>query len=182
MEADQGKKDGAGKRLNASEVVRITSKAAYYLGSGLLLIIMLLVTIDVAGRYFLNKPLMGVLEISEFLLAGAVLLGLAHTELQGGNVNVELLYDRLSPQRQNIMRVFYSLIGIGLFGLMAWYSSGLTVKIMNAHMTSDVLKIPAWPFRAFVPVGASLLVLVFFIKLSRDCKELWRRRTDKCRQ
>ncbi len=181
MNAFRRKKDGAGKKLNASEVVRVAAKAAYYGGSGLLLIIMALVTIDVIGRALLNKPLVGVLEISEFFLAGAVLLGLAHTEYLGGHVMVELLYDRLSPQRQNILRIFYSLVGIGLYGVIAWQSGRLAIELMKANLTSDVLKIPAWPFRAFVPVGAFLVVLVLLVKLSRDFRDLRERRTNKCR-
>ena len=181
MDASREKMDEGGKRLNASEVVKVAAKTAYYAGSGLLLIIMVLVTIDVIGRALLNKPLVGVLEISEFFLAGAVLLGLAHTEYLGGHVNVELFYDRLSPQRKNILRIFYSLVGIGLYGVIAWQSGRLAIELMKANLTSDVLKIPAWPFRAFVPVGAFLVVLVFFVKLSKDFKELRERRTNKCR-
>jgi TRAP-type C4-dicarboxylate transport system permease small subunit len=180
MSTSLNKKDGTQNRFSVSEIVRITVKTAYYTGSGLLLIIMFMVTTDVVGRTLLNKPLWGVLEISEFLLAGAVLLGLGYTEFLGGNIMVELIYDRLSPKRQNIMRIFYSLVGIGLYGVIAWASGILTIELMKANLTSDVLKIPAWPFRAFVPVGAFLMVLVLFLKLFKDIQGLRTRRETKC--
>jgi TRAP-type C4-dicarboxylate transport system permease small subunit len=161
------------------EIVRITVKTAYYTGSGLLLIIMFLVTTDVVGRVLLNKPLWGILEISEFLLAGAVLLGLGYTELLDGNIMVELLYDRLSPRWQNIQRIFSSLVGIGFYGVIAWASGILTIELMKANLTSDVLQIPAWPFRAFAPVGACLMILVLSLKLFDNIQELRTRRESK---
>jgi TRAP-type transport system small permease protein len=161
------------------ELVRITVKTAYYTGSALLLIIMFLVTIDVVGRVLMNKPLWGVLEISEFLLAGAVLLGLGYTEFLDGNVMVELIYDRLSARWQNILRIFSSLVGIGFYGAVAWASGILTIELMNAKLTSDVLKIPAWPFRAFVPIGALLMVLVLSLKLFDNIQEFRKKRENK---
>lgn len=165
--------------FSVREIVRITVKTAYYTGSALLLIIMFLVTIDVVGRVLLNKPLWGVLEISEFLLAGAVLLGLGYTEFLGGNIMVELIYDRLSARWQNILRIFSSLVGIGFYGVIAWASGILTIELMKAKLTSDVLKIPAWPFRAFVPVGAFLMVLVLSLKLFENIQEFRTRRENK---
>ena len=180
MSTSLKEKDGTQNRFSVRDIVRIVVKAAYYTGSGLLLIIMFMVTTDVVGRVLLNKPLWGVLEISEFLLAGAVLLGLGYTELLGGNIMVELIYDRLSPKRQNIMRIFYSLVGIGLYSVIAWASGILTFELMKAHLTSDVLKIPAWPFRAFVPVGAFLMVVVLLLKLFEDIQGLRTGRGSKC--
>jgi TRAP-type C4-dicarboxylate transport system permease small subunit len=173
-------KNGTRNRFSVSEIVRIIVKTAYFMGSGLLLIIMFMVTIDVVSRTLLNKPVWGVLEISEFLLAGAVLLGLGYTEFLDGHVKVELIYDRLSPKRQNIMRIFYSLIGIGLYGVITWQSSLLTIDQMRTNLTSDVLKIPAWPFRAFVPVGAFLMLLVLFLKLFKDIQGLRTKGENKC--
>ena len=181
MNTSQKEKDEARKRFCVEEIVRIMAKTAYYSGSALLLIIMFMVTTDVLGRALLNKPLWGVLEISEFFLAGAVLLGLGYTEFLGGNVMVELIYDKLSPKVQNVMRIFYSIVGIGLYSVITWASGILTFELMKANLTSDVLKIPAWPFRAFVPVGASLVVLVLLVKLFKDIQELRIGREDKCR-
>jgi TRAP-type C4-dicarboxylate transport system permease small subunit len=161
------------------EMVRIVVKTAYYMGSAFLLIIMFLVTIDVAGRALLNKPLWGVLEISEFLLAGAVLLGLGYTEFLNGNVMVELVYNRFSARWQNILRIFSCLVGIGFYGAVAWASGILTIELMKAHLTSDVLKIPAWPFRAFVPVGSLLMVSVLSLKLFDNIQEFRTRGKSK---
>jgi TRAP-type C4-dicarboxylate transport system permease small subunit len=177
---DLNEKKWTQNRISVSEIVRIIAKTSYFIGSGLLLIIMFMVTIDVVSRSLLNKPIWGVLEISEFLLAGAVLLGLGYTEFLDGHVKVELIYDRLSSKLQNIMRIFYSLVAIGLYGVITWQSGILTINQMEVNLTSDVLKIPAWPFRAFVPVGAFLMLLVLFLKLFNDIQGLRTKGENKC--
>lgn len=162
-------KSEAGFTLSALErAIRIVSKATFYAGSALLMIIMFLVTIDVGGRYFFNRPLLGVLEISEFLLAGAVLLGMGYTQFLHGHVMAEVVYDRLSPKTQARLRIFHFVVGISIFGLVAWQSGVLAVDAWQNKLTSDVLQIPAWPFRFFVPIGASLLVLELFFELMEN--------------
>jgi len=162
-------KSEAGFTLSALErAIRIVSKASFYAGSALLMIIMFLVTIDVGGRYFFNRPLLGVLEISEFLLAGAVLLGMGYTQFLHGHVMAEVVYDHLSPKTQVRLRVFHFMVGICIFSLVAWQSGIMAVEAWQNKLTSDVLRIPAWPFRFFVPLGTSLLVLELFIQLMKD--------------
>jgi TRAP-type C4-dicarboxylate transport system permease small subunit len=162
-------KSETGLTLSALErAIRIVSKSSFYAGSALLMIIMVLVTIDVVGRYFFNKPLLGGLEISEFLLAGAVLLGMGYTQFLGGNVMAEVVYDRLSAKTQARLRVFHLVVGICIFSLVAWQSGVMAVEAWQNKLTSDVLRIPAWPFRFFVPIGTSLLVLELFIQFMKD--------------
>jgi TRAP-type C4-dicarboxylate transport system permease small subunit len=158
--------------LCAEKTVRLTSRTVFYLGSATLLIIMVLVTLDVGGRYLFNKPLLGVNEICEFMLAGAVLLGLAYTQILRGHVMVELLYDRLSPKTQAILALFHCLIGMFIFGLIAWQSAIMTYDNWQDRLTSDILRIPAWPFRSFAPVGAFLLTLELFVELVEVLKKL----------
>lgn len=154
--------------LTLERAIRIVSKACFYTGSALLMIIMFLVTVDVVGRYFFNKPLLGVLEISEFLLAGAVLLGMGYTQFLHGHVMAEVVYDHLSAKTQARLKVFHFVLGICLFTLVAWQSGVLAVEAWQNKLASDVLRIPAWPFRFFVPIGTSLLVLELFIQFMED--------------
>ena len=161
-------------RISVKEAIRYTSMGAYYLGSAFLWIIMFMVTIDVVGRYFFNKPLYGSLEICEFLLAGTVLLGLAYTQHLRGQVTVELFFDKFSESTQQILKIFHILIGIGFFSIIAWQSGILAIETAQNNLTSDILKIPAWPFRLFVPIGSVLLVLELLLQLFEGYSEMIR--------
>jgi TRAP-type transport system small permease protein len=145
--------------------VRKVSRISFYIGSGLLFVIMILVTVDVTGRFFFNRPLLGSLEITEFLLAGAVLLGLAYTQDLRGNVDLELIYKLFPGRLQRFCDILAYIIGIGLFAVVTWEGAVNAFEGWGKNLASDVLRIPAWPFLLFVPVGACLLVLVLFCQL-----------------
>lgn len=151
--------------LSISKVFRDVSKATFYTSSALLVIIMFLVTIDITGRTFFNAPLLGTLEICEFLLAGAVMLGMGHTQSLGGHVMVELLYERMSPRWQKVQNIFSILVGIVIFGLVTWQGGVYALSGYENHLTSDILKIPAWPALFFVPIGSFLFTVELVIEL-----------------
>ena len=50
----------------------LPSKILAYLGAVTLFLMMLLTTADVAGRYILNQPILGGLEITEFMIVSVV--------------------------------------------------------------------------------------------------------------
>jgi TRAP-type C4-dicarboxylate transport system permease small subunit len=155
-----------GKNLmGLAGAVRKISRISFYIGSGLLFVIMILVTIDVTGRFFFNSPLLGSLEITEFLLAGAVLLGLAYTQDLRGNVDLELFYNRFPKGMQKFCDTLAYFVGIGIFIVVTWEGAINAFEGWGKNLASDVLRIPAWPFLLFVPVGACLLVLVLFCQL-----------------
>jgi TRAP-type C4-dicarboxylate transport system permease small subunit len=173
MNASRGK---GGKEKASSEVIRVAAKTAYYGGSGLLLIIMALVTIDVIGRALLNKPLVGSRNLGILPCRGcSSRFGPYRVP---GRACGRAFMTAFHRKGQNILRILQPCRNRA-YGCLAERS--LAIELMKANLTSDVLKIPAWPFRAFVPVGAFLVVLVLFVKLSRDFRELRERRTNKCR-
>lgn len=163
--------EGAIPSGGLTRIVRAVSKISFYLGAALLIIIMFMVTVDSTGRFIFNKPILGALEMTEFLLAGAVLLGLAHTQHIGANVMVELLYDRFSPRLQNIQRIFSHLVGAVFFAFVTWHSGVYALDGMQDHLTSDLLQIPAWPFLFFAPIGCALLTLELIIETFEDIRE-----------
>ena len=148
-----------------ARLARITSKTVYYTGSGCLIVIMFLVTIDVTGRYFFNKPLLGTLEITEFLLAGAVLFGLSYTQHLRGNVRVELFFDRLPEKCQFCLNNFAQIIGLILFAVITYEGIVNAYDGYVSHLSSDILRFPAWPFLLFVPLGAVLMFLEILIQI-----------------
>ena len=73
-----------------------------YIGMALLIPMMLLTTGEVLGRAVWNKPIPGTLELSSYMLAVFILLGLAYTQQVKGHVRVEMLIKRL-PERVGLV-------------------------------------------------------------------------------
>ena len=151
-----------------SKIIRGISKVTFYSSSAFLVVIMFLVTIDVTGRAFFDTPLLGTLELCEFMLACAIMLGLAHTQHVGGNVMVELLYERLPARMQKAMSILSLAVGIVIFVLMTWQGGVYAYTNWEADLTSDILKIPAWPALSSVPVGAALMTVELVMELMEN--------------
>ena len=166
-------------RLHFKTVSRSVFRRSYYVAVSLILVIMLLTTADVIGRYLFNKPVTGTLEICEFTLIGMIMLGIAHTQAEGGHVRIMLFLRRFSPRAKAITGIVHSTLAAGIFGIVAWQGMSAAIIDFNRNLTSDLLRwLPIWPFKVIVSIGAFFLAvellieLVEFIRQSREMKRV----------
>lgn len=166
-------------RLDFKRVSRSVFRRSYYVAVSLILIIMFFTTADVIGRYLLNKPVTGTLEICQLTLVGMIMLGIAHTQVEGGHVRIMLFLRRLSPRAKAITGIIHSTLAAGIFGIVAWQGMLAAIIDFNRQLTSDLLRwLPIWPFKLLVSIGAFFLAvellieLVEFIRQSREMKRV----------
>jgi TRAP-type C4-dicarboxylate transport system permease small subunit len=119
-------------------------KSLNLLGAFLLTLMMLLTVVDVILRY-IGRPITGTFELMSF--AGALVTGLAlaQTSLDGAHVNLDIVMDAISSRKKKILVVFNRLIGLGIFGLLAW---ALYEKGNDLYSTGEVsltLQVPYYP-------------------------------------
>jgi TRAP-type C4-dicarboxylate transport system permease small subunit len=126
--------------------------------------IVLITCVDVFGRYCLNKPLLGGLEILE--LSMAVLGGFAmlYTTTQRGHISVDLFFIRFSRRAQVILDSFGSLLGFGIWGLMAYQVYLLGIRLLKSGELTNLLKIPLSPFQFILALGVALYSLALLIQ------------------
>ena len=142
-----------------------------YLGMVLLIPMMLLTTTDVMGRAFWSRPVYGTVELSSYMLAVFILLGVAYTHQVKGHVRVTMLTSRL-PRRANLaLDLVTILLSMFIIGLIAW--QGWVVG-MEERAVSDMLRVPQRPFKLLVSVAAFLLWLELCIDLFATIKQLSR--------
>jgi TRAP-type C4-dicarboxylate transport system permease small subunit len=124
------------------------------MGAALLTLMMLLTVIDVILRY-LGRPITGTFELMAF--AGALVTGfaLAQTSLDGAHVNVDILVEVVSGGKKKILFAFNRLLGIGVFGLLAWALFAKGNELYSAGEVSLTLHLPYYP----VAYGLSLCCL-----------------------
>jgi len=126
-------------------------------------VMMLLIVIDVLLRYFLNRPLKGVFELIEFMVAIVVCLGMAYTGVQKGHVAVELVVSRFSPRVQALIDSFNYLVSTILFSLISWKSVVQAKVLWVSGLTSSILYVPVYPFVFVLAFCSGLLGLVFLL-------------------
>jgi TRAP-type C4-dicarboxylate transport system permease small subunit len=133
---------------------------------------MLLTAADVVGRDLLGHPVPGTVELSQYLLAVFILMGLAYTQQVKGHVNVSILISRLPVSGQLFLKLISSVLGLALFSLLAW--QGWVVGLAE-RTVSDLLRVPQFPFRILVAVAAFLFCLELLIDAGDALEKLVRR-------
>jgi TRAP-type C4-dicarboxylate transport system permease small subunit len=147
----------------------------YYLGLvGMFLLIpmMLLTAADVIGRAVWAWPIPGGVELSSYMLAVFILLGVAYTHQVKGHVRVSMLVSRLPEQLGLILDSITTLFSLFILSILAW--QGWAVGI-EERTVSDMLRIPQLPFRLLVSVAGVFICLELLIDLSASVRKLVRR-------
>ncbi len=169
MRDPQGRMMGRWKRLKGA--IQKANRSVAKVGAFSLILLMLLTAGDVVGRDLLGHPIPGAVEVSQYLLAVFILLGLAYAQQVKGYVSVSLITSRLSVRRQLALNLISSLLGLFIFGLLAW--QGWAVGI-EERTVSDMLRVPQLPFRILVAVAAFLVCLELLIDVGESLEGLLR--------
>ena len=161
------------ERLTAiSRVIQRITRSLCYIGMFLLIPMMLITAGDVIGRGVWSKPIPGTLELSSYMLAVFILLGVAYTHQVKGHVRVSMLVSRLPERAGEVLDVITTLLSLFIISILAW--QGWVVGI-DERTVSDMLRIPQLPFRLLVSLAALFLWLEIFIDLAVSVGKLVRR-------
>jgi TRAP-type C4-dicarboxylate transport system permease small subunit len=138
--------------------------------SGFFLIPLMIITAgDVVGRDVFNHPIPGTVELSQYMLAVFILLGLAYAQQMKAHVAVSLFTSRLSNPVQLTFNIISSLLCLFISFIIAW--QGWVVGI-EEKAVSDMLRVPQYPFRLLVALAAFLLCLELLMDLGDSLKKL----------
>jgi len=154
------------------EGIQRINRRLCHAGMFLLLPMMFMTAGDVVGRTFWRAPVSGTVELSSYLLSVFILLGLAYTHQVGGHVRVSVLTSRLPERGRLFLNAVTISLGLLIIGIVAW--QGCLIGLRTSAV-SDMLRIPQWPFRLLVALGAFLLWLELLIELVDTIGELKRR-------
>jgi TRAP-type C4-dicarboxylate transport system permease small subunit len=119
----------------------------------------LLTVADVLGRYFLNRPVPGALELSEFALVLVVYLALGATGRSGGQVVVDIALERFPPRLRALSAAANALLAVGFWSLIAWRSALQAREVALRGEVSTILGLPTFPFVYTVALGSAVMAL-----------------------
>lgn len=149
-----------------------------YISSILIIFVMVMVSIDVLLRYFLNTPITGVLEISEYLMLYIPMLGAAWLLKLRGHVNIDIIINFFNPKTRSILNCVIYII-CSLTCAIITYLGGLTTwdQYQRGILDIKAIEIPKYTFLIVIPLGFFLLSVEFlrnaftFIKESKEKEE-----------
>ncbi|MBW1716092.1 MAG: TRAP transporter small permease [Deltaproteobacteria bacterium] len=150
-------------------------RADFYIcsvGMVLLIPMMLITAGDIIGRAVWSRPIPGAVELSSYMLAVFILLGVAYTHQVKGHVRVTMLVSRLPERAGLLLDAMTTILSLFMISILAW--QGWVVGI-EERTVSDMLRVPQLPFRLLVSVAGVLLCLELLIDLADSLRKLVRR-------
>jgi TRAP-type C4-dicarboxylate transport system permease small subunit len=144
---------------------------ALALASGFILLFVMVYTVaDVVMRYAFNRPFSGSVEVTEFSMSLIVFLALPFTGWVGAHISVDLFEKYLDRPSLRLLPSVIAFMGAALFALIAWRVMLETTATLN--QTSNMLRMPHYPFRLAVAVCSLLFAIVLLVQ---GWQALWRR-------
>ncbi|MBN2061003.1 MAG: TRAP transporter large permease subunit [Deltaproteobacteria bacterium] len=124
------------------------------------IMMMVLTTLDVIGRFAFNRPIYGAYEIQEVLVVFVSFLGLSYVQSQRMHIVMDLLNEILSDENQRIIQLLGDLIFICIAMLIAW-QTGLHAwfAYVQKDFTWGIVHMPTWPPKLAISLGMGLLSL-----------------------
>ena len=138
-------------------------------GSLWIFFLMVLINIDIFGRYLFSKPLHGTLEITEMSIVGIIFLQLAHSLKAGKFTRSDGVYNfmlRRVPWLGNLFGVIFNLGGAFLAYIIM---TGTWPKFIEAYQEKyyfgnfGVFTVISWPVKLIVVVGSFMLMVQFLL-------------------
>jgi len=138
-------------------------------GACFLIPLMLITSVDVVGRDLFGYPIPGTVELSQYMLAVFILLGLAFSQQVKAHVAISLVTSRLPQRAQLLLSIIATLLCLFISCILVW--QGWMVGV-EERAVSDMLRVPQYPFRLIVSVAALLMCLELIIDLGDSLTKL----------
>ena len=156
------------KRLDqAAQVLRKVANPLSYMivsvGAVILTAMMLFVAAAVIMRYIFNNPILGDLEVVEFMMVGLVSFSLAYCAVMKGHVGVTFVVERLPYRAQRIMSVLMNLVTLSFVLMISWYSLEQAVVLWTRGEATIIFKVPLFPFALVLAFGSGVFALVMVV-------------------
>lgn len=139
-----------------------------------LFVMMILTTGNAVGRYLYNEPIAGTYEFTElYLMPMAIFLTAAHLQREGGNINVDIIYDRLPETAQTVIDLVGRVLAVVIFVLIA-YKAGdeFWIGFINGRVTIGVVAFPLYLSWFVMAVGLLALAVRLLVQIGSDVWEL----------
>ncbi len=139
-----------------------------WLAAACILFMMFAICYSVILRYFWNKPVPWIVEVSSYLMLYITFLGTAWLQSQNGHVEVDLFLSNLRPKVRASLQAITSLGGVVVGFILTWKGALVTLDFYQRGVTMmGILSTPQCLLLAIIPIGGFLLFIEFLIRIWR---------------
>lgn len=153
------------------KIINTICRLATYVSMGIIALMMLLTVADVSLRYTLNHPIMGTIELTEFMMICSV-LGMAQCALQNRHITVDVVTEHLSKKVNTLIEVIVLIPGMLLILILAWQGLVAGMFTLDFNVKSSLLQIPNFPFYVVLSISFVILSLAMCSLIVKRTAEL----------
>ena len=135
------------------------------IAAALLAIVVVIVLVQVFGRYILRISLSWPEELARYVLVWLMFFGVAAAAATRSQIVVDTLLELVSPRVRRVLEGIGTLAGLVAVGLLLWTSRPLFGPASRS--TSPATGIPSFWIYLAIPVGGALLGLFTLADLGR---------------
>ncbi|MFH2092984.1 MAG: TRAP transporter small permease subunit [Pseudomonadota bacterium] len=129
--------------------------------AGMMILMLINVFYDVIMRYLFQSGSIAMQEMEWHLFSILLLIGVSYALFEDGHVRVDLIYDRLTIQKQAVINIVGSIVFLIPFSLLIGFGS--IDFVLEAFHTHEISGDPGglthrWIIKALVPSSFFLLI------------------------
>ncbi len=135
------------------------------IGGLVILLLVLLATANVLGRWLFSRPISGYIDWVEQAMAFMAFLGISHTQREGGHIRMDIVVGHIRGRLLWLVEFFSTLLILAVT-LVLIYGSWL--HFYRAYSIGDSsldINLPTWPAKLVVPAAFTVLALRLLLQL-----------------
>jgi TRAP-type transport system small permease protein len=113
-------------------------------------LIVLVIAVDVVGRYFFSHPFQWSQEVATLALLLLFVAAIPFTTASNGHVRTETLYETYSPRLRALTDALGALCGAVFMGVVGYWQLRELPGMMARDEGAEFINIPYWPISLFV--------------------------------
>jgi TRAP-type mannitol/chloroaromatic compound transport system permease small subunit len=125
-----------------------------------------LVCADVIGRAFFNAPVKGTPEMVSMSIVIICFLLAGYSVQSGGMIATDVVAGAFGTRGRAFAQLLSAVLGIIFFAIIVWgsYEPTLHAIVSGEYEGEGALRVPVWPARTMVVIGAVLVVLSYAVQ------------------
>ncbi len=142
--------------------------ALAWLAAATLVAIMTMTFVDVVGRNFFGRSLVGTVESVKLMMGVLVFSGLAITELNRRHIVVETFQGLFPKPIKRASMIVNSLLAVGVTWLLLTQLYTKTLDVVSEREFTMILELPYWPTAILMLIGLAMFFLLLAVRLVKE--------------
>jgi TRAP-type C4-dicarboxylate transport system permease small subunit len=147
------------------------SRVLEWLAGATLFALMLVVSVDVTGRYLFNRPLSAGYEMVQVLMGVLVFTALPLVSRTNEHLSLGLLDHRFRGRANRLRLAFVNAVSAGVLGFLTWRLWAHAGKLAANRDATPVLGFPLAPVAYFMVVLSAVSVVLLVVLAFKPSKE-----------